>query len=631
MSLAGRELEDAICNICRDYLTDPVTIECGHNFCRGCINQHCEEEEETATCPKCEETIQKRAFRSNTQLGSIVQFIKQELKPGQKGRKENVCKEHGKELTWFCKKDSKALCEDCKGSLAHHSHAVIPMAKAAHKSKLEYNSLNETDHSNTYIPTAMPSAHPLRKLLEEVVCPICLGYFKDPVSIDCEHTFCRVCITEYYEKWEMETEGVFCPECRKNIKKENFQTNRQLAKIVQNIQELGIKLEDLKKQTVCRQHEDKHKWFCEDDDEVICLVCDKTHKERSHTLVPIEKAVQEYKVKLHKDMKLLKKVREEISELKSKEKNKPNDWKERVKCQEQQILSEFEKLELLLNEEKEFFLQRLAEEERETLEKLNENVTKLAQQSWSLQQLITEIEKKCQQPATELLKDVKGTLARSEQVRLQEPELSAAELKDAYGVPGMMEVVRKFIGEVTLDPDTAHPYLVLSEDRKRVRHEDTRQNLSDNPERFDKYPSVLGAEGFVGGRHYWEVEVGDKPEWDLGVCRESVSRKGKVTPTPGNGYWAVWLRKGEYKVLTSPRIPLPVSVRPSQVGIFLDYEAGKVSFYNVTDRSHLFTFTDTFSGTLRPYFCPSGNAGGKNTAPLIICPVPAQARGNLSP
>ncbi|XP_065272066.1 butyrophilin subfamily 1 member A1-like [Emys orbicularis] len=181
--------------------------------------------------------------------------------------------------------------------------------------------------------------------------------------------------------------------------------------------------------------------------------------------------------------------------------------------------------------------------------------------------------------------------------------------------------------DVTLDPDTANPYLVLSEDRKRVRDGDTRQDLPDNPERFDYCDSVLGTEGFTGGRRYWEVEVGDKPEWDLGVCRESVNRKGQVTPTPVNGYWAVRLLGGRYEALTSPPTPLPVSVRPSRVGIFLDYEAGEVSFYNVTDRSHLFTFTDTFSGTLHPYFSPGYDAGDN----LIICPVPAQAGGNLSP
>ncbi|XP_044839045.1 butyrophilin subfamily 1 member A1-like [Mauremys mutica] len=185
--------------------------------------------------------------------------------------------------------------------------------------------------------------------------------------------------------------------------------------------------------------------------------------------------------------------------------------------------------------------------------------------------------------------------------------------------------------DVTLDPDTANPWLVLSEDRKRVRLGDTRQDLPDNPERFDPFPCVLGAEGFAGGRRYWEVEVGDKTRWDLGVCRESVSRKGQVTATPLDGFWILWLGNGGYQACTSPSTPLPVSVRPSRVGIFVDYEAGEVSFYNVTDRSHLFTFTGTFSGTLRPYFYPGLNAGGTNAAPLIICLVPAQAGGNLSP
>ncbi|XP_075768863.1 uncharacterized protein LOC142821532 isoform X6 [Pelodiscus sinensis] len=181
--------------------------------------------------------------------------------------------------------------------------------------------------------------------------------------------------------------------------------------------------------------------------------------------------------------------------------------------------------------------------------------------------------------------------------------------------------------DVTLDPDTAHSKLVLSEDRKSVRHEDTRQDLPDTPERFDSYPEVLGAEGFMGGRRYWEVEVGDKTEWTVGVCRESVSRKGKFPFSPKNGYWLMWLRNGAYKAGTSPSTLLPVSARPSRVGVFLDYEAGEVSFYNVTYRSHLFTFTGTFSGTLRPYFY----TGGTNVTPLTICPVPAQAGGNPCP
>ncbi|XP_067400771.1 E3 ubiquitin-protein ligase TRIM17-like, partial [Emydura macquarii macquarii] len=259
--------------------------------------------------------------------------------------------------------------------------------------------------------TALASAHTLRKLLEEAVCPICKDYFNDPVITDCGHNFCRVCITKHYEEWEVKPEGVCCPQCGEKMKKEKFQANRKLASMVENIQQLGIKPENQKEQLVCREHEDKEKRFCEDDGEVICLVCDKTQEHRSHALVSIEEAAEEYKVKLQKDIERLKKAMEKISKLESKEQNKLNDWNERVKHHSQQILSEFEKQELLLSEEKELFLQRL-EEEMEPLKKLNENVTKLSQQCSLLQQLTAELEEKCQQPAAELLKDVKGTLAR---------------------------------------------------------------------------------------------------------------------------------------------------------------------------------------------------------------------------
>lgn len=176
-------------------------------------------------------------------------------------------------------------------------------------------------------------------------------------------------------------------------------------------------------------------------------------------------------------------------------------------------------------------------------------------------------------------------------------------------------------GDVTLDPDTANPELVLSEDRRSVRRGDLRQVLPDIPERFDPGPCVLGREPLISGRHYWEVEVGDKTHWAVGVCRDSVSRKGELTPLPETGYWRVRLWNGDkYAATTTPFTPLHIKVKPKRVGIFLDYEAGTLSFYNVTDRSHIYTFTDTFTEKLWPLFYPGIRAGRKNAAPLTIRP-----------
>ncbi|XP_030053407.1 butyrophilin subfamily 2 member A2-like [Microcaecilia unicolor] len=153
--------------------------------------------------------------------------------------------------------------------------------------------------------------------------------------------------------------------------------------------------------------------------------------------------------------------------------------------------------------------------------------------------------------------------------------------------------------DVTLE--TAHPILLVSEDRKSVRG-GTKQNLPDNPERFDIRHAVLGCQSFTSGRHYWEVQVEDTSFWMLGVCKDSVKRKGGGNAYLGDGYWTVKLCNSEYSTFPSLQILPSLRERPQAVGIFLDYEAGQVSLYNLNDKSLLHTFTSTFTETLRPFF-----------------------------
>uniref|UniRef100_A0A8C4SX81 B30.2/SPRY domain-containing protein n=1 Tax=Erpetoichthys calabaricus TaxID=27687 RepID=A0A8C4SX81_ERPCA len=159
--------------------------------------------------------------------------------------------------------------------------------------------------------------------------------------------------------------------------------------------------------------------------------------------------------------------------------------------------------------------------------------------------------------------------------------------------------------DVTFDPETAHPELIVSEDGKEVRDTYTRQRVMDNPKRFDDCVCVLAREGFMSGRHYWEVEVGGKTAWALGVARESANRKEEFTVTPYNGYWTVWLsNENEYTAGIGRPFHLPLRVKPHTVGVFLDYDEGQVSFYNAQSRSHLYTFTDSFTEPLYPFFSP---------------------------
>uniref|UniRef100_A0A673IPM1 B30.2/SPRY domain-containing protein n=1 Tax=Sinocyclocheilus rhinocerous TaxID=307959 RepID=A0A673IPM1_9TELE len=177
--------------------------------------------------------------------------------------------------------------------------------------------------------------------------------------------------------------------------------------------------------------------------------------------------------------------------------------------------------------------------------------------------------------------------------------------------------------DVTLDPDTAHPYLILSDDEKQVSDGDIKQDVPENPKRFDYVVCVLAKQEFSSGRFYYEVQVKGKTEWSLGVVRESINRVGNLIYTPVNGYWAVILRnENQYTACDNPSLSLSLKVKPEIVGVFVDYEEGLVSFYDVGSSSHIYSFTDqTFTDKLYPYFSPGLNHGGKNSKPLIISPV----------
>ncbi|XP_032998351.1 thaicobrin-like [Lacerta agilis] len=157
---------------------------------------------------------------------------------------------------------------------------------------------------------------------------------------------------------------------------------------------------------------------------------------------------------------------------------------------------------------------------------------------------------------------------------------------------------------VTLDPDTAHPELILSRDRKTVRMGDKNQDLPDNPERFNSRPCVLGCEGFTAGRHFWEVTVGSGERWTLGVARKSVRRKGCFPLRPKRGIWVVGKFGDKYWACTSPYSSLPLREKPRRIRVTLDYEGGRVSFSDADSGAELYTFSGaSFSGeTLLPFF-----------------------------
>uniref|UniRef100_A0A8D2AW55 E3 ubiquitin-protein ligase TRIM11 n=1 Tax=Sciurus vulgaris TaxID=55149 RepID=A0A8D2AW55_SCIVU len=426
-------------------------------------------------------------------------------------------------------------------------------------------------------------------LQEEATCAICLDYFTDPVMTDCGHNFCRECIRRCWGQ----PEGPYaCPECRELSPQRNLRPNRPLAKMAEMARRLHPP--SPVPQGVCAAHREPLAAFCSDELRLLCAACERSGEHWAHRVRPLQDAA--------------------------------DDLKKMVESQRQNVLSEFERLRRLLAEEEQQLLQRLEEEELEVLPRLREGAARLGQQSAQLAALITELEGRCQLPALGLLQDIKDALCRVQDVKLQPPEVVPMELRTVCRVPGLVETLRRFRGDVTLDPDTANPELVLSEDRRSVQRGDLRQALPDSPERFDPGPCVLGQERFTSGRHYWEVEVGDRSSWALGVCRENANRKEEGELSAGNGFW-ILVFLGSYFTSTEPAFS-PLREPPRRVGIFLDYEAGHLSFYSVTDGSLLFIFPETsFSGTLRPLFSPLSSS----TTPMTICRLKGGPGDGLAP
>lgn len=167
---------------------------------------------------------------------------------------------------------------------------------------------------------------------------------------------------------------------------------------------------------------------------------------------------------------------------------------------------------------------------------------------------------------------------------------------------------------VVLDPGTAHPELILSEDWKCVTKGDRAQDVPDNPERFDSSACVLGSEGFTSGIHYWEVDVGNAGDWwDVGVAAESIRRKGWINFSPAEKIWAVECDWGKYQALDSPITYLPLNEQLGKIGVSLNFEECHVAFYDLDTIRLIYTFKDVSFADEKifPFFCVWRSSGKK--------------------
>nr|XP_055035210.1 E3 ubiquitin-protein ligase TRIM39-like isoform X1 [Misgurnus anguillicaudatus] len=448
---------------------------------------------------------------------------------------------------------------------------------------------------------------------EDFSCPVCCDIFTNPVLLSCSHSICKDCIQRFWESKGSKD----CPVCRRRSSK-----NPPLNLALKNLCETFLKERSQRSSSVCHLHDEKLKLFCLDDQQPVCLVCRDSRTHNNHKFCPVDEAVIDNKEKLKTALKPLQEKLVIFEEFKQNLDETAEHIKIQAERTEKQIHEEFEKLHQLLHDEESVRITALREEEEQKSQMMKEKIEKMSSEISSLSHTIRVIEKQMTAEDVSFLQDFKSTMERV-QCRTSDPEdISGMMINVAKHLSNLKFTVIHKMKEkveyipVTLDPNTAHRRLLLSDDLTSVRFSEDAVLLPDNPERFDEYSCVLGSESFNSGIHCWDVQVGDNTHWCLGVMTESAKRKKSIYSR--SGVWCVRYFSGKYYAVITPEtsLRLPVKVKLERIRVELDYERGKLSFSDPLTNTHIHTFTHTFTERVYPWF-----SVWCNISPLVILPV----------
>ncbi|XP_074020863.1 E3 ubiquitin-protein ligase TRIM39-like [Numenius arquata] len=451
----------------------------------------------------------------------------------------------------------------------------------------------------------MAARTPVEILRDEACCSICLEIFQDPVSIHCGHSFCQSCITQ---SWEGLTTNFSCPQCGETGAQKTLRPNRELANMIEAAKRLNLQRdrEVEGRENLCEEHQEPLKLFCQDDKRLICMVCDRSKVHHDHSVVPMGEAAQEYKRQIQTQLHRLKAEREALQSSVRDRQDRMEDHTERTEAAKQKVVRTYRKLHEILEKQESSLLAQLEQLDTEIRKAHEEILQRLLEETTSLGTLIGEMERTYQQPDWELLKDIRTTLIRGQRETLSHSLDISPELEKKFSdfteknssIKELLEKLQDFLEfelplttQMTLDPETANAGLYLSEDCKLVWWEDCEQDLPFNPRRFTFDPCVLGSRGFTSGCHHWDVEVHREGFWGIGVAKESVPRDRVLFLNPDVGVWALCHNQNEYMAMTSPD-PTPLTLRsvPKRIRICLDYEKGRVVFFDAESKERIFAF-----------------------------------------
>ncbi|XP_037621680.1 E3 ubiquitin-protein ligase TRIM39-like isoform X1 [Sebastes umbrosus] len=510
----------------------------------------------------------------------------------------------------------------CKNCLTEHwntsDRCQCPMCKEAFTTRpdLRVNTLFSEMviqfRQSAQQKTSSSSSEQLMSKPGEVPCDVCTGTKLKALKS------CLVCLASY---------------CETHLEPHLTMSGLKRHQLIDPVENLEDRM--------CTKHDKPLELFCKTDQTCVCMLC-LVLDHKIHDVVPLKEEYEGKKAELGKTeaeiQQMIQKRRLKIQEIKHSVDLSEEDadreiaegvqvftaLKESVERGQANLIDTIKEKQKTTEKQAEAFIKELEQEISELMKRRTE-VEQLSRSEDQLHLLQSVLSLKAAPPTKDWTEvcvrpsTYEGTVVKAV---AQLKETLSKEMKKLVA-ESELKRVQQYVVDVTFDPDTAHPDLILSDDGKQVNDSDVRKNLPDNPERFSNYVFVLGKQSFSSGRFYFEVQVKGKTKWYLGVARESINRKGNITLSPEDGYWTICLRNGnEYEALDDPQVSLSLKSRPQKVGVFVDYEEGLVCFYDVDAAALIYSFTGCcFTEKLFPFFSPGLHDGGKNSAPLIISPV----------
>ncbi|XP_077940412.1 bloodthirsty-related gene family, member 30 isoform X2 [Gasterosteus aculeatus] len=578
--------QELTCSICLDLFDEPVSTPCGHNYCQACIGGYWASSS-VCTCPLCKRQFEERPQLSVNKVFALIANKYKASRYGTAGFPTPLSKgtqqgdagapPSGEEVVW---------CDVCTG-------VKEPAVSSCLTCTASYCALHLQPHRTT----SFYSRHPLMDPQEALRGRTCPAHHRllEVFCRTCQRCICAICVLEEHRTHQ--TVSVQTERLGKQVARTEQEILNRIREKESRVTHLKKKLEGVKNYADGERAEVEH---------LLDQLTGSLARIRSQLVGGIDNQLDMVMVK---GEGLVSRLEAELGQLMDR----------RAMLEVQAVsqdhigfLQSFNEATSPLSEEHEevdvedFSLHFQLMEVKSSLSDLKEKMEDLRtgdevpRGSVSSGDLM----------AAESMLSLRGSTAS-----LRKSQWSLKERKRNKVVSGHKKA-RVYMEDVTLNPVTAYPFLILSEDRKQVKRGEKLQFYRTSQQRFDVWSCVIAKETFSTGRHYWEVFVGDSKDWKLGVVSESAPRKGLFDMSPSNGYYAIWWSGSQLRALTAPpltKVKGPPKLR--QVGVFLDVDEGQVSFYNVKSGSEIYSFTGSSEFTERMF--PLLGTGDKDV-PLVL-------------